>query len=127
MTPGDIFDKLMVQVHQRAQSLPEGSYTTKLIQGGPAKMGAKILEETLETVLAASECDSHSKADLPADMREKAHSHLVYEACDVIYHLWVLLGSHGVTVDELRRELERREGVSGLDEKKSRKTEGKSS
>ncbi|MCY2974923.1 MAG: phosphoribosyl-ATP diphosphatase [Planctomycetota bacterium] len=126
MTPGDIFDKLMVQVHQRAQSLPEGSYTTKLIRGGPAKMGAKILEETLETVLAASECDSHKLAGASDDVLEKAHSHLVYEACDVIYHLWVLLGSHGVTVEQLRRELERREGVSGLDEKKSRKIEGKS-
>jgi len=126
MTPGDIFDKLMVRVHQRAQTLPEGSYTTKLIQGGPAKMGAKILEESLETVLAAAQCDTlKSTADSP-DSLEKAHSQLVYEACDVIYHLWVLLGSHGVTVEQLRRELERREGVSGLEEKKSRTIEGKS-
>jgi phosphoribosyl-ATP pyrophosphohydrolase len=131
MTPGDIFDKLMAQVHQRAQTLPEGSYTTKLIRGGPAKMGAKILEEVLETVLAASDCDaSQPKASNPTTesngSNEKAHSHLVYEACDVIYHLWVLLGSHGVTVEQLRRELERREGVSGLEEKKSRTIQGKS-
>jgi len=126
MTPGDIFDKLMVQVHQRAQTLPEGSYTTKLIRGGPAKMGAKILEETLETVLAATECDTLKATAGSPDSLEKAHSHLVYEACDVIYHLWVLLGNHGVTVEQLRREMERREGVSGLEEKKSRTTEGKS-
>jgi len=126
MTPGDIFDKLMVQVHQRAQTLPEGSYTTKLIQGGSAKMGAKILEESLETVLAAAQCDTLKSTAGSADSLEKAHSHLVYEACDVIYHLWVLLGSHGVTVEQLRRELERREGVSGLEEKKSRTIESKS-
>ena len=89
-------------------------------------MGAKILEESLETVLAAAQCDIlKSTADSP-DSLEKAHSHLVYEACDVIYHLWVLLGSHGVTVEQLRRELERREGVSGLEEKKSRTIESKS-
>ena len=92
--------------------MPEGSYTTKLIRGGPAKMGAKVLEEVLETTLAASETGDAGRA------------HLVYEACDVIYHLWVLLGSHGIQVSELRDELARREGVSGLEEK-SRRTEGK--
>jgi len=144
MNPGDIFDALMAQIHQRAQTLPEGSYTTKLIRGGTAKMGAKILEEALETILAASESGAletkliqnapaqqdalgpRGTMDIQPEAITKAHSHLVYEACDLIYHLWVLLGSHGVTVDHLRRELERREGISGLDEKKSRTTEGKS-
>ena len=102
----------MAQIHLRAQSMPEGSYTTKLIRGGPAKMGAKILEEALETTLAAGESG------------EEGRSHLVYEACDVIYHLWVLLGSQGIQVSELRNELARREGVSGLEEK-SRRAEGK--
>lgn len=108
----DIFDRLMEQIHLRAQSMPEGSYTTKLIRGGPAKMGAKILEEVLETTLAAGEAGNEGR------------SHLVYEACDVIYHLWVLLGSQGIQVSELRNELARREGVSGLEEK-SRRAEGK--
>jgi len=132
MIPGDIFDVLMVQVHQRAKTLPEGSYTTKLIRDGSAKIGSKILEEALETVLAATACDATAAASADSlapehvcKSSEKAQSHLVYEACDLIYHLWVLLGSHGVTVDQLRRELERREGVSGLEEKKSRTTEGK--
>ncbi len=92
--------------------MPEGSYTTKLIRGGPVKMGAKILEEVLETTLAAGE---------PG---EAGRAHLVYEACDVIYHLWVLLGSQGIDVSELRAELVRREGVSGIEEK-NRRTEGK--
>ncbi len=113
MSDPDIFDRLMAQIHHRAQSLPEGSYTTKLIRGGPAKMGAKILEEVLETTLAAGE---------PGD---EGRAHLVCEASDVIYHLWVLLGSQGIQVSELRDELARREGVSGLEEK-SRRSEGKS-
>ncbi len=92
--------------------MPEGSYTTKLIRGGPAKMGAKVLEEVLETTLAAGETG------------DQGRTHLIYEACDVIYHLWVLLGSQGIQVSELRDELARREGVSGLDEK-SRRTEEK--
>ena len=113
MPDSDIFDRLMAQIHQRSQTLPEGSYTTKLIRGGPLKMGAKILEEVLEATVAAGEPSEGGRAQL------------VYEACDVIYHLWVLLGSQGIHVSELRDELERREGISGIEEK-SRRNEGKS-
>ncbi len=112
MSDPDIFDRLMAQIHQRSQTLPDSSYTTKLIRGGPVKMGAKILEEVLETTMAASEPGEGGRAQL------------VYEACDVIYHLWVLLGSQGIQVTELREELERREGVSGIEEK-NRRNEGK--
>jgi phosphoribosyl-ATP pyrophosphohydrolase len=108
-TSHDVFDRLMAEVHRRAKEMPEGSYTTKLIAGGAKKMGAKITEEAAEVVDAAENDD-------PADP-----SHLVYEACDLIYHLWVLLGSRGIEVEQLRRELERREGTSGLEEKAARK------
>lgn len=75
-------------------------------------MGAKILEEVLETTVAAGE------------LGEGGRAQLVYEACDVLYHLWVLLGSQGIQVAELREELERREGISGIEEK-NRRSEGK--
>lgn len=104
----DVFDRLMAEVHQRAAEMPAGSYTTKLIEGGVAKMGAKITEEAAEVV------DAAEKSAAPDN------DHLIYEACDVIYHLWVLLGSRSITVDQLRAELERREGTSGLKEKASR-------
>ena len=108
MTSNDllVFQRLMDQIHQRAIELPDGSYTTKLIQGGPKKMGSKILEEAAEVVMAAVESTENE--------------HLVYESCDLIYHLWVLLGSRGVNLDQLADELRRREGTSGLDEKAAR-------
>lgn len=112
MSSPDVFDRLMEQIHDRAKTLPEGSYTTKLIRGGATKMGAKILEEVLETTIAADEGG------------DAGRKHLIYEAGDVIYHLWVLLGSRGIRVDEIRAELERREGTSGIEEK-NRRTEGK--
>ncbi len=112
-TPTDVLDRLMAQIHARAQELPSGSYTSKLLQGGVAKMGAKVTEEAAEVVEAAAQCE-HDPS-LP-------HDHLIYEACDVLYHLWVLLGSRGITVDQLRRELARREGTSGLEEKRQRDT-----
>ena len=104
----DVLDRLMLEIATRARELPPDSYTTKLIQGGVAKMGAKIMEEAAEVVDAAEK-------NVPPD-----HQHLIYEACDLIYHLWVLLGSKGIEVDDLRRELERREGTSGLEEKRQR-------
>jgi phosphoribosyl-ATP pyrophosphohydrolase len=38
-----------------------------------------------------------------------------------LYHLWVLLATRGITVDDIRNELLRREGVSGLEEKRNRR------
>ena len=104
----DVLDILMRQIHRRAAQMPEGSYTTELIGGGIGRMGAKILEEAAEVIDAAETSKSPD------------NRHLIYESCDLIYHLWVLLGSRGITVDDLRVELSRREGVSGLEEKRSR-------
>ncbi len=109
----DVFDRLMAQIHARVHELPSGSYTSKLLQGGVAKMGAKVTEEAAEVVEAAAQCEHDP--NLPND-------HLIYEACDVLYHLWVLVGSRGITVEQLRRELTRREGTSGLEEKRQRDT-----
>ena len=66
------------------------------------------MEEAAEVVDAA---EKHAAPD---------NQHLIYEACDLIYHVWVLLGSRGISVDDLRQELERREGTSGLEEKRRR-------
>ena len=106
--PNDVLDRLMLELHQRVASLPEGSYTTKLLQGGIPKMGAKLLEESNEVIEAAAESG------------EAGREHTIREAADVVFHLWVLLASRGIVVDDVRRELERREGVSGLEEKRRR-------
>ena len=103
-----MLDRLMQQVHTRVREMPPDSYTTRLIAGGVEKMGGKITEEAAEVVDAA------------ATSTAPDNKHLIYEACDLIYHLWVLLGSRGITVDDLRNELARREGVSGLTEKQNR-------
>ena len=51
---------------------------------------------------------------------EAGREHFVYEAADLLYHTFVLLAHRDVSLDEVRSELARRFGVSGLEEKASR-------
>ena len=110
----DVFQQLMAVINDRRDNPPERSYTTKLFQGGVDKIGGKIMEEAAEVVDAAREVED-----------EQQRAHLVYEAGDLIYHLWVMLGYHRIPLDEVRTELARRFGTSGLDEKAARGTKEK--
>lgn len=85
------------------------SYTAKLLAGGVAKIGPKVTEEAAEVVEAAGEPD------------EAGREHTIREAADVLYHLMVLLAVRGVKLEEVERELARRFGMSGLEEKASRR------
>lgn len=102
-------DRLMQTLTERARTLPEGSYTTKLLRGGVPAIGAKVMEEAAEMVEAAMESD------------DEGRQHFIYEAGDVLYHTFALLAYRGVSLDEVAAELARREGTSGLVEKASRK------
>ena len=103
-----ILVRLMRVIEDRRANPPERSYTTKLLRGGVDKIGEKILEEAREVVEAAAETGS------------TGHDHLVHEAADLIYHLFVMMGYRDVALDEVEAELARRFGISGLDEKASR-------
>lgn len=104
----DILPRLMAVIEGRKASMPEGSYTTKLFAGGVEKIGAKVTEEAGEVVSAAAE---------PGD---EGRQHLVYEAADLVYHLFVMLVHRGIRLDDVENELARRFGMSGLEEKASR-------
>ena len=84
---------------------PETSYTAKLFAKGRLKLAQKVGEEAVEAVIAAS-----------ANQRDE----LVGESSDLMYHLLVLWADAGVRPDEVWAELARREGTSGVDEKKNR-------
>jgi len=103
-----VFAQLMAVIEDRKRTMPPKSYTTSLFEGGTTKIGGKITEEAREVVEAAGE---------PGDA---GRAHLLYEAADLTYHLFVLLGHHGITLAELEHELGRRFGLSGLEEKASR-------
>ena len=98
----------MATIEDRRANPPPNSYTAKLFEGGAKKIRAKIIEEAAEVFEAADEPGARGR------------SHLIYEAADLVYHLFVLLGSQEITLSELEQELTRRFGTSGLDEKASR-------
>jgi phosphoribosyl-ATP pyrophosphohydrolase len=82
------------------------SYTAKLFEKGTKKIAQKLGEEAVETVIAAVACNKEE---------------LISESADLLYHLLVLWADAGVKIDDVMGELARRGGISGIDEKKSRK------
>lgn len=82
------------------------SYVANLANKGFDTILKKIGEEATETVIAA-------KGDDP----EK----IIYETADLWFHTMIMLAHQGITIDQIMSELERRMGVSGLDEKAARK------
>lgn len=103
-----ILAQLMAVIEDRKINPPAKSYTTKLFAGGVVKIGEKITEEAAEVVEAAGE------------VGEEGRAHLIREAGDLIYHLFVMLGYRDVKLAEVEAELAKRFGISGLDEKASR-------
>ena len=95
-------------VAERAAESPDGSYTAKLLAGGPSRSAKKLGEEAVEAAIAAVQGDRAA---------------LVAEAADVLYHLLVVLRAGGASLDEVMAELERRTAQSGLAEKAARGSE----
>ena len=98
--------RLEATIARRMSASPDESYVAKLNAKGLAKIAQKVGEEATETIIAAI---SGSKEEL------------VGEGADLLFHLLVLLQTKGVSLDDICEELDRREGLSGLDEKASRK------
>ena len=98
--------QLETTIRARRHVDPATSYTARLFSRGRAKIAQKVGEEAVETVIAALAEDKTA---------------LVGEATDLVFHLLVLLADAGVSLDDVRAEIARREGVSGIDEKAARK------
>jgi phosphoribosyl-ATP pyrophosphohydrolase len=106
--PDTILSRLMAIIEDRKANPPPKSYTTTLFAGGVAKIGEKITEEAAEVVGAANESG------------DEGRKHLIHEAADLVYHLFVMLGYRDIKLLEVEAELARRFGISGLDEKAAR-------
>ena len=102
----DILQRLTETLEARKQASPESSYVARLFSKGEDAILKKVGEEATEVILAAKGGDK---------------THLVYETADLWFHCMVLLAKHGLSAEDVLNELARREGLSGIVEKESRK------
>ncbi|HDP88741.1 MAG TPA: phosphoribosyl-ATP diphosphatase [Thioalkalivibrio sp.] len=105
MNENQILDRLAAVLEARKQADPDSSYVAKLYARGLDAILKKIGEEATETVMAAK--------DGQADK-------IVYEVADLWFHTLVLLAQQGLGPREVLAELDRRFGLSGLEEKAQR-------
>ena len=101
----EILRRLQRTLVERKDAAPDSSYVASLYAKGADAICKKVAEEAAETIMAAKDGD---------------RLHLVREVADLWFHSMILLAQFGVGVDDVLAELLRREGVSGIDEHKSR-------
>ena len=91
--PGSTLADLSALVERRAAERPEGSYTTKLFDGGIRRIAQKVGEEGVETALAAVAEDDDA---------------LLGEGADLLFHLLVLLRARGLGLADVEAKLRTR-------------------
>jgi phosphoribosyl-AMP cyclohydrolase / phosphoribosyl-ATP pyrophosphohydrolase len=90
--PG-VLDELFAVIRDRQREMPEGSYTTRLLQEGVARIAQKVIEEAGETALAAVQGE---RDNLPREL------------ADLLYHALVLLAAADVKPSAVWQELQQR-------------------
>ena len=102
----DIIGRLVKVLESRKGADPETSYVASLYDKGLDSILKKIGEESAETIIAAKTGDKEQ---------------IVYETADLWFHCLVLLAQQNIDARRVLEELERRFGLSGIDEKAARR------
>ena len=105
MTDAAILERLARVIGTRKGGDPERSYVARLFAEGHDAVLKKLAEETAETLLASKDGDK---------------LHIVREAADLWFHSLLLLAWHDLGPEDVLAELQRREGISGIGEKRAR-------
>ncbi|KPK35537.1 MAG: phosphoribosyl-ATP pyrophosphatase [Betaproteobacteria bacterium SG8_40] len=105
MTDVSILQRLAAVIDERKGADPASSYVASLFGKGQDAILKKIAEESAEVLLAAKDGDK---------------LHVVRETADLWFHCLVMLSYHGVGPGDVLDELGRREGQSGIEEKRNR-------
>lgn len=101
----DILKQLALILEQRKTQSADQSYAAALYAKGLDTILKKIGEESAETIIAAKSGNKEQ---------------IVYEIADLWFHTLVLLAQQGLGPEDVLKELQRRSGTSGLDEKAAR-------
>lgn len=101
----DVLTQLAEVLESRKGASPDSSYVASLYDKGLDAILKKVGEEATETVMAAKDGNSEQ---------------IIYETADLWFHTLVMLANQGLGPQQVLDELQRRVGLSGLDEKASR-------
>jgi phosphoribosyl-ATP pyrophosphohydrolase len=108
LTSQDVLARLAEVIETRRQGDPERSYVARLFHKGTDAILKKVGEEATETVMAAKDGD---------------RAKIVYEVADLWFHSMIALAQFGLSPADVLAELQRREGLSGLEEFAARKAQ----
>ena len=103
-----ILERLDLTIQRKTTESPNKSYTAKLFRKGTEKCAEKFGEEAIELIVASV---------------KKKKKEIIGEAADTLYHMFVLLRSKNISINEVLTELASREGISGIEEKRKRNLE----
>lgn len=101
----DILDKLADALEARKNADPDSSYVASLYHAGTDKILKKLGEEATETVIAGKDGNPQE---------------IIYETADLWFHSMVLLAHNNINHQQVLDELDRRFGLSGIEEKANR-------
>jgi phosphoribosyl-ATP pyrophosphohydrolase/phosphoribosyl-AMP cyclohydrolase len=85
--------KLETIIQERKSTMPEGSYTARLLEKGILKIAQKVGEEAVELALAAQYPDQ---------------KRCIEEAADLMYHVLILLAARDIPFSMVEEELAKR-------------------
>lgn len=105
-TSAQVLERLAATIESRRGADPQTSYVARLLHRGEDAILKKVGEEATETVMAA---------------KDGVSERIVAETADLWFHTLVMLAHYNLSPAQVIAELERREGLSGLDEKSLRK------
>ena len=103
-----ILERLDLTIQGKTTDSPNKSHTAKLLKKGTEKCAEKFGEEAIELIVAS--------------VKQKKKE-IIGEAADTLYHMFVLLRSKNISINEVLTELASREGISGIEEKRKRNLE----
>ena len=89
----NIIQRLYLKLADRKENPKEGSYTNYLFDKGTDKILKKVGEESAEVIIAS---------------KNNSGEEIIREVSDLIYHVLVLLINRGITIDDIKKELEKR-------------------
>ncbi len=100
-----VIDRLYHEIESKKDGDVEKSYTALLFQKGENSIIKKVIEESGELCFA---------------IKDGNEEEIIHEGADLLYHVLVALKYREVSPERIKQELEKRFGVSGIEEKRNR-------